>query len=209
MDTNFLSTALAMAGFALATSASPGPVNIVSAMSGAKFGTTRTVPYVLGATIGFVSILAITGSGLGSIVTGSPRVVLALGLLGSAYMLYLAFAIAKASMSSVGDYKKSAPPNLVAGIVAQYSNPKAWLVSVSAISVYVAASPQYGTTLIALCGIFFVICFPSLLVWSYIGSSFSGRADRIRWFNIVMASLLALSIIVFVIDLFAGKSVFQ
>ena len=59
----YLVAVLSMASFAFATSASPGPVNIVAAMSGAEFGIKRSCSYVLGAALGFVTILVGIGVG--------------------------------------------------------------------------------------------------------------------------------------------------
>jgi threonine/homoserine/homoserine lactone efflux protein len=202
MYENYANTLIAMAGFALATSASPGPVNIVSAMAGAKFGACKTIPYVLGATIGFVSILAITGSGLSTIILAFPWVERVLGLIGCAYMLYIAWKIARASMIDVSEYAQQRPPGVWSGIVAQYVNPKAWFVSMSAISVYVSNSHDYGAALIAFCAIFFAICFPSLFAWCCVGASFSKKQGRMKIFNLSMAVFLVVSIIGFLVELF-------
>lgn len=202
MENNLISTLVAMTGFALATSASPGPVNIVSAMSGARFGAGQTIPYILGATVGFVSILAITGSGLSPVIMHFPHVEHALALLGSLYMLYLAYSLARASMVDMDEYEKSSPPNIFAGILAQYTNPKAWIVAISAISIYVSTNENYNTALAIFCCIFFIICFPSLWVWSIIGASFSRKLGGIKIFNVVMSCLLAGSVVAFILDYF-------
>lgn len=201
-ESDTISTFVAMAGFALATSASPGPVNIVSAMSGAKFGAIRTLPYVLGATVGFVSILAITGSGLSPVITRFPGIEQLLAIFGSIYMLYLAYKLAVASLSELGELENRSPPNLVAGIFAQYTNPKAWIVAISAISIYVSTGTDYKATLALFCTTFFFICFSSLFAWSIIGSSFSRKLGSIKAFNLSMAFLLVVSIILFVIEFF-------
>ncbi|MDR2851970.1 MAG: LysE family translocator [Burkholderiaceae bacterium] len=204
METSTVSTFIAMAGFALATSASPGPVNIISAMSGAKFGVSRTTPYILGATVGFVSILASTGLGFSFVMTRFPFIVQILAILGSIYMLYLAYKLTRASMTGIEEFEKQSPPNMVAGVFAQYINPKAWIVAISAISIYVSTSQRYAATLTVFCCIFFVICFPSLLIWSIMGASLSKKLGGIRLFNISMALLLAVSIAVFLVEFFRG-----
>lgn len=194
------SALLPMAGFAFATSASPGPVNIVSAMSGARFGAARCVPYVLGATVGFITILVLVGAGLGFFITQHPLVAKLLAVIGALYMLQLAFRIANASTDRMLDGKVDMPPSMTAGVIAQVINPKAWIVSLSAISIYVATSNHYATALAIFCAIFFVICALSLWGWSLIGSSLSKHLGGIRRFNIAMAALLALSIMFFLYD---------
>jgi threonine/homoserine/homoserine lactone efflux protein len=202
MENTLGSATIAMAGFAFATSVSPGPVNIVSAMSGAKFGWGRTIPYVFGATSGFVTILAITGCGLSPLITRFPVAEKLLAVLGSAYMLRLAYKLAKASLSGVDQYSESNPPSMMAGIIAQYANPKAWIVSISAVSIFVSTTPDYGATLLVFCTIFFVICFPSLWAWSLAGASLRKKAGSVKVFNLAMASLLVISIITVIVDTF-------
>ena len=70
---NMTETFLPMALFALVTSATPGPVNVISAMSGARFGPISSLPYVFGATTSFVAILLLVGLGLNSVVAQVER----------------------------------------------------------------------------------------------------------------------------------------
>lgn len=191
---------LPMAGFAFATSASPGPVNIVSAMSGARFGVLRTLPYVLGATFGFIAILLLVGLGLGTFVTRHPLLVKLLATAGASYMLLLAYRIAQAPTSPVRQGDAAASPRLMAGVIAQLINPKAWIVAMSAISIYVATSASYAAALAVLCLIFLVICALSLSTWSLLGAAFSRHPGALRGFNLAMAALLTLSIVLFLLE---------
>lgn len=193
---------LPVAGFAFAMSASPGPVNIVSAMSGARFGAWRSFPYVLGATVGFVGILASVGAGLGVSVARYPALVRLMAVLGAAYMLVMAWRIAHASLqpgSRAPDL--AAPPTWLAGVVAQLINPKAWIVSFSAVSIFVATRADYAAALSLCCAIFFVICLLSLWSWSLVGALVARWAGGVRVFNLVMAALLAGSIGYFLLDM--------
>lgn len=195
---------LPVAGFAFAMSASPGPVNIVSAMSGARFGAWRSFPYVLGATVGFVGILAAVGAGLGVSVARYPALVRLMAVLGAAYMLTMAWRIARVSLQQAHgqqDQDLVAPPSWLAGAVAQLINPKAWIVSFSAVSLFVATHPDYGAALWLCCTIFFVICLLSLWSWSLVGALVARWAGGVRIFNLVMAVLLAVSIVYFLLDM--------
>ncbi|MDF3822549.1 LysE family transporter [Leptospira sp. 96542] len=194
---------LPVAGFAFAMSASPGPVNIVSAMSGARFGAWRSFPYVLGATVGFVGILASVGAGLGVSVARYPALVRLMAVLGAAYMLLMAWRIAHASLqpgSQAQARDLTAPPTWLAGAVAQLINPKAWIVSFSAVSIFVATHADYAGALVLCCAIFFVICLLSLWSWSLVGALVARWAGGVRVFNLVMAALLAVSIVYFLLD---------
>lgn len=201
---------LPVAGFAFAMSASPGPVNIVSAMSGARFGAWRSFPYVLGATVGFVGILAAVGAGLGVSVARYPALVRLMAVLGAAYMLAMAWRIARASLQQAHGQQDpgqdlAAPPSWLAGAVAQLINPKAWIVSFSAVSLFVATHPDYGAALSLCCAIFFVICLLSLWSWSLVGALVARWAGGVRVFNLVMAVLLAVSIVYFLQDMLRSR----
>jgi threonine/homoserine/homoserine lactone efflux protein len=87
-------TILAIVLFSLVGSVSPGPSNFMLLASGTNFGFRRTVPQILGITIGFSSVLLAVGFGLGALLTAYPPLGLALKIAGGAYLLYLAWRIA-------------------------------------------------------------------------------------------------------------------
>ena len=55
---------LSMAAFALVSSITPGPVNIVALGAGARHGLAASMRHVSGATIGFTVLLLLIGLGL-------------------------------------------------------------------------------------------------------------------------------------------------
>ncbi|MGA7813821.1 LysE family translocator [Caballeronia sp.] len=191
---------LPMFSFAFATSASPGPVNIVAAMSGAQFGIKRSFSYVLGAAGGFVAVLLIVGIGFGSVLVSSRIITNVFAVAGAMYMLYLSFRLAISKSTDTGN-NTAPPPRVISGAIAQCLNPKAWIVSISAISIYVANSKDYTLYLSIFCAIFFVVCFFSILGWVIVGSKASSTLNgNYGVFNKVMAGLLALSVIYFIVD---------
>lgn len=196
----YLLAMVSMTSFAFATSASPGPVNIVAAMSGAEFGVKRSCGYVLGATIGFVSILLGIGIGFGSAFVSNRTMSSALAIAGALYMLYLSYKLATAKPDPA---EKSAapPPRFINGAIAQWLNPKAWIVSISTISIYVANSTNYSLYLSSFGAIFFVICFVSILGWVIMGCKASTMLNgNYGVFNKIMAGLLALSVVYFIVE---------
>lgn len=190
----FGATFLPMILFALATSATPGPVNVISAMSGARFGTMRSLPYVLGATTSFVTILLIIGFGFQSMLDVVERVSVLLTLGGSAYMLYLAWKIAIDSGNLSFDDSEKQRPEFMAGVLTQATNPKAWIVSLSAIMLYVSPYLDYSLRLIWFAIIFFLVCAASLACWAFLGAKVAKFTGNVAVFNRVMAGLLVLAI---------------
>lgn len=191
-----------MALFALATSITPGPVNIISAMSGARFGTARSLPYVLGATTSFIVILLLLGFGLGSILAVIKASTLPLTIFGSLYMLYLAWRIATATSSLDLSTQEATCPGFAAGILTQIINPKSWIVSLSAVSLYVGPFDDYRFRLVWFATIFFLICLGSLLTWAYLGSKTARLTGSTTMLNRGMALLLVLAIALIIFDLF-------
>ena len=57
-------TAVALAGFAFVMSASPGPANFLLLASGANFGFRKSLPLVLGISLGFLTMVFFVGLGV-------------------------------------------------------------------------------------------------------------------------------------------------
>ena len=85
-----------LALFALVSSITPGPNNVMLATSGLNFGFRRTIPHLLGVSIGFTLMVFLVGVGLGSVFQQVPALYTVLKYAGAAYLLYLAWKIANA-----------------------------------------------------------------------------------------------------------------
>jgi threonine/homoserine/homoserine lactone efflux protein len=193
---------ITMVGFAFATSASPGPVNIIAVTAGARFGVQKNTSFVLGATISFCSILFLVGVGLGGILTSNKHLSNILAIVGSVYMLYLAYKLAMYNARSFSEKESSVPPNFIDGAMAQYLNPKAWIVSMSGVSIYVANQVSYTASLSIFIAIFFVVCFFSILGWVAAGKRLSSIfKNNIIIFNRIMALILFLSVLHHLVDI--------
>src|SRR3989442_10691162 len=83
--------------FALVMGFTPGPNNVMLASSGARFGVTRTLPHLMGVTVGFPVMLFLVGLGLASVLLASPALQLVMKTVSCAYLLWLAFQIAMSS----------------------------------------------------------------------------------------------------------------
>ena len=86
--------------FALVTSITPGPNNIMLTASGANFGFRRTIPRMLGNAIGFTVMVLAIGLGLSEIFETFPIVHQLLHYGGAAYLLYLPYRIATATLTT-------------------------------------------------------------------------------------------------------------
>jgi threonine/homoserine/homoserine lactone efflux protein len=184
-------TLLAMGSFALAGSATPGPVNIIGAMTGTRHGTIRALPFVTGATISFLALLVICGTGMLS--RAGPVMAMAwpMTLLGAAYLLWMAWGL----LRSDGAFEAPdghAVPGFWSGVMVQGLNPKAWLVVLSALSTFILPLRDTRGGLLAFVVLSGLICWPSLALWAWGGARIPQK--RIRLFNRAMALALLISV---------------
>lgn len=89
-----MSLIISMAAFALASSITPGPVNIVALSSGAQYGFRASQRHVAGATLGFVLLLVLMGLGLHELLKLWPSLTRAVQLFGVAFLLFMAWKLA-------------------------------------------------------------------------------------------------------------------
>ncbi|MGN7869656.1 LysE family translocator [Paracoccus sp. 22332] len=184
---------LALLGFSFVTSATPGPNNMMLMASGANFGLRRTVPHLLGVSLGFGAMVGILGLGLDRIVTGSPAVAGALKWASLTYVLWLAWKIATAAPPSPAD-AQGRPLGFLGAAAFQWVNPKAWAMALGALSAYAAGVG--GPLVVA--AVFAMVNLPVVAAWAAAGQGLQGLLDRpgrLRAFNATMAALLVLSML--------------
>ena len=187
-----MSLLLSMAGFALAMSISPGPVNLVALSAGAQYGFRASLRHVVGATLGFILLLLLMGLGLGAALSHWPVALGGIRWGGILFLCYMAWLL----MMDSGEIEREGgtPPAFLYGAMMQWLNPKAWLAASMGMGAYGVAG---GVGQIALfTSIYLVICLGSIACWAYAGSCMQGLLlvpRRLRWFNRAMALLLLLS----------------
>ena len=187
---------LALMGYALATSITPGPNNLMLMASGANFGLIRTLPHMIGVSLGHGFMTFLLGLGLVQVFETFPVVRLVLTGLCSAYLLWLAWKIAKAAPPREGQ-PVGTPLTFWQAAAFQWVNPKAIFMSITAQTNY---APEGGgwTGALAVAAIFAMINLPSVSIWAWMGvqvKRFLGTGARLRAFNIAMALLLVASLV--------------
>jgi len=188
---------LAMAVFASVTAFTPGPNNIMLAASGVNFGFAHTIPHMLGVTAGFMAVLAVCATGLGLIVTTVPALLVALKAACGLYMLWLAWKVATASVVNDDDSAPKRPLTFFQAAVFQWINPKALVVALSAIAIYVRPDNRAVDFAILLV-VFTATTAGSVATWAGFGVGlrrFLKDPAHARIFNVAMALLLVASIV--------------
>lgn len=190
---------LSMAIFVLVGAISPGPVNIIATSSGACFGFRRTVPHVIGATFAYTLIVLLVGFGLNQSLIQYPEITNILKYLAGIYLLYMSFKIATSVPLNVTvSSGVKQPPSFIDGVLSQGLNPKAWLVSMSGVSIFVSVHTESTFYLLVFSAISFTVCFVGISTWAAMGhvirDHLSTRTRQIR-FNMMMGLLLSISVI--------------
>jgi threonine/homoserine/homoserine lactone efflux protein len=183
---------LPCATYAFVMSITPGPNNVMLTAAGAHFGLRRTVPHILGVSCGFgVQVAAVCG-GLGILFTRWPQIQDALKWVGAAYLGYLGWQLLRAAGPATG--RAGRPVTFAEAATFQFVNPKAWVISVTAATLFLP--PQLGPVLASsyVTAIVAIVNLPCISAWAIFGSSLGlalkrPRARRI--FNWVMAVALA------------------
>ena len=186
---------LALVVFAIVTSLSPGPNNLMLMASGANFGFRRTIPHMLGIGIGFVVMVLMVGLGLAQVFDAYPVSYTILNVASLMYMLYLAWKIANATAPKQADGQGRQLTFLQAAGF-QWVNPKAWAMALTSISLYAPDRTVGSMLMVAL--IFGAVNLPCVSSWTVLGQQMRRvltNPSRLRAFNWTMAMLLVASLV--------------
>lgn len=196
-----LDTLFQLVLFAMATLYTPGPNNIMLASSGARFGFRRSIPHVLGVSLGFPMMLFPIAMGLGALFEQSALFREVLRYVGAAVMLYIGWKIATAKAGAADD-AQARPFTFAMAAGFQWINPKAWSMAIGvAGSFVVGASPVVEAALCA--GVFALLGVGSAALWTGFGvqiRQFLSTPWRFRVFNITMGLAVAACVILLFID---------
>ena len=184
----------ALALFAFAASITPGPNNLMLLASGANFGLRRTVPHMLGVSLGHAFMVLMVGLGLAGLFSAWPPAHDILKAASVVYMLWLAWRIAQAAPREPGA-AAGRPLTFLQAAAFQWVNPKGWAMALTAVSVY---APGQGAAAMALvAAVFAAVNLPSVSVWAWFGLQMRRiltNPARLRLFNRAMAALLVASL---------------
>ena len=180
--------------FALVSSITPGPNNLMLMSSGATFGWKRTLPHLFGVALGFTFMVLLVGVGVVQIFNLWPTSYLILKVLSVVYLLYLAYKIATSSQVS-NEKAKSKPMTFMQAVLFQWVNPKAWTMALTAVSIYAPDKAVLSVLYVSL--VFCIVNFPSVSLWAFMGHKLQTVLDKPKYlllFNRVMALLLVASL---------------
>ncbi len=170
MHMTTMETLLPLAAFAFVASITPGPNNLLLLNSGVRFGFRRSLRHILGIQFGFAIQLALCAYGVGVLLMSIPVAGLLLKLAGTGYLGYLAWSIRINSIDSLsGDTAR--PFSFLHAALFQFINPKAWIMTITAGSLFVPQTDSQFLSIVMLCVVFTAVGAPSSGSWAVIGAT--------------------------------------
>jgi len=182
--------------FAVVMYFTPGPNNIMLLSSAVTYGFRRTLPHIVGITVGFAFMVGAVGLGLGTIFIAYPVLQTILKFAGVAYLIYLAAAIAMSGPVEPGQDNQRQPMTFWGAAMFQWVNVKGWVMVIGTITTY-AAIAAYPWNIAIQVALSLILGALSCTTWALFGSSLRpilASQTAVRAFNIVMAVLLLASL---------------
>ena len=186
---------VALVAFAFVGSVSPGPNNTVLWASGLQFGFRRTIPHVLGTALGIGVLVVGVAAGIGVLLEAAPAVELVLKLVGSAYLLYVAFLVV--GSGALGRRTVSHPLSVWQAVAFQCVNPKAWIFAVAAVGTFLPPELHRLIGVVLFTGTLMVVVVGSSSIWAVGGTALGRVVDderKRRAVSIALAILLVASV---------------
>ena len=163
------------------------------------------MPHVLGASLSYCAVVWLAGSGLQFLLQAWPQLARLAPYAGAAYLLYLALRIARAAPAALascevptrGEAWRAWAQGLLQGALAQALNPKAWLVALSGVGLFVPGGAEGLERLQLFCAISGIVCWFSVSAWAALGQwirRWLAQPRYQRMFNRLLAALLVLSV---------------
>ena len=184
--------------FGIAAGFSPGPNNIVTSHSAFNFGFKKTIPTMLGVISGWtlLSLLLLLGSGI--IFKRFEMLQIIIMILGSVYLLFLAYKISFTKTTSKKNIVK--PVTFLGTFFFQFINPKSIIAGTTAISLFIDPQNNYLRDSIIFVVLMFFIAIGSQITWCLMGTylrKFATSKRFMRNFNYTMSFLLIVCVIMF------------
>ena len=190
---------LLLIGISFSLGFTPGPNNAVASYSGFNFGIKKTIPLILGVGLGYTTLVILINFVLISTFKQFPIIQEVIRVLGTFFLIYLAYKIA-VSNTSQNEIKKN-PVSFFDTFIFQFVNPKGVMAALTLISKFVSESNYFMTSImvIIVCS---VTAFLSITTWTFLGKflrKFATNNSFIKRFNYAMSFLILACIIGFYI----------
>tara|TARA_B100000965_G_C19530730_1_gene730988 strand:- start:463 stop:1050 length:588 start_codon:yes stop_codon:yes gene_type:complete len=190
---------LLLIGISFSLGFTPGPNNAVASYSGFNFGIKKTLPLIMGVGLGYTALVILVNFVLISTFKEFPIIQEIIRVLGTFFLIYLAYKIAISNVSN--EENKQNPVSFFDTFIFQFINPKGVMAAITLVSKFVDENNYFITSIMVI-----VVCsitaFVSITSWTFLGKflrNFATNNSFIKRFNYVMSILILACIIGFYI----------
>ena len=190
---------LLLIGISFSLGFTPGPNNAVASYSAFNFGFKKTIPLIMGVGFGYTVLVILINFVLISVFKEYPIIQETIRILGTIFLIYLAYKIATADVSN--DESKRNPVTFYDTFIFQFINPKGVMAAITLISKFVDHDDYFRTSLMVIFVCSFT-AFLSITSWTLLGKflrKFAANNSFIKRFNYGMSVLILVCIIGFYI----------
>jgi len=184
--------------FILSTHITPGPTNIILLSSVFSHGYKKSVPFMMGCVISYPLLMLLSGLGVASFLVQFPSVMMVLKVFGVAYLCWMAWCIAVSSTNYENDEQNQSKPfGFKDAFIYTIFNAKAWIIYISAISLFVSPEQDNLAQVSVIVFITLISMIITVYTWGFgavIIKRFIKDTRIIRALNVLMAGLLVASI---------------
>lgn len=190
----FEMVSMALISYVAVMSITPGPNNVMLAASGVNFGFMRTIPHMLGISIGHGVQVGVVAIALTYALHWISFVRGPLSVVGCAYLLYLSWQLWNAGQPK--QIERAKPFSFLQAALFQWVNPKAWVMVINTAVIFMPKDGSVlwsGLFLALLCSL---INLPCIALWAYSGDrlrKWLSTPQYLQIFNGIMASTLAIT----------------
>ena len=182
--------------FSIAAAFTPGPNNIIGSYSGFNFGIKKSLPLIFGVTLGYTSLITLSAGGLGVIFNSYPILKTIIKIIGSLFLIYLAYKISFNSEIKKKNIKN--PVKFFDTFIFQFINPKGVFAAITSISLFVELGENYIFHSMVVIVVSFVCAVSSITSWCLLGKflrRFAENKKFIQRFNYAMSFSLIVCVI--------------
>ena len=146
----------------------PGPNNAMLTASGMKFGFTRTLPHLIGISLGHIIQIGLTCFGLASLFLIYPQIQFYMKILCFLYLLYLGWKMI--GSFSMLQKETGRPLKFYEASAFQFINPKAWSIAVTVASGFFPTEENIFIGVVFVVFTAAIINLPTCSLWALFGS---------------------------------------
>ncbi|WP_337240487.1 LysE family translocator [Proteus faecis] len=176
----------------------PGPNNLLLTSSGANVGFKGSLKLMAGIMLGMQCVLLSSAFGVATLLIIYPALHIGLKIVGSTYLLWLAWKTAASSYQRLDIPAKALQAvSWFQGGLLQFLNPKAWMMGLGAVGSFSLSGDAYFSSIITISIVMVIVNFVAGVVWILGGTLISlFLQSRRTWFifNILMGLLTALCV---------------